>query len=147
MTARLVVDGYNVIHAWDDLKALLGRSLEQARDELAGRLAVYSYITGWEVTLVFDAHLTTGNPGSKEIRDGVEVVFTRSGSSADHAIERLAFEARERGESLMVATSDRFHRDMLRGMGAGVIDALELRRQVQDAEAEMTRRLKEYQAP
>ena len=147
MTARLVVDGYNVVHAWDDLRALMGESLALAREELAGRLAVYSYITGWSVTLVFDAHQTVRSPGSREVRDGVEILFTKSGSTADHAIERLAYEARERGESLMVATSDRFHRDMLRGMGAGVIDAQELRRQVLDAEAEMTRRLKSYEAP
>ena len=146
MGPRLLVDGYNVVHAWDDLKTLMSASLEQARDRLVGRLSVYSHISGSAVTVVFDAHLTSGNPGSREVRDGVEVVFTRSGSTADHAVERMAYEARERGEALTAATSDRFHADMLRGMGAGVIDALELRRRVEDAEGEMTRRLRTYGA-
>jgi len=61
MGPRLLVDGYNVVHAWDDLKTLMSASLEQARDRLVGRLSVYSHISGWAVTVVFDAHLTSGN--------------------------------------------------------------------------------------
>ena len=81
------------------------------------------------------------------MRDGVRVLFTRRGHSADHAIERLAYLARERGELLLVATSDSFHRSMLRGMGAAVIGTDELLRQVQDAEAELARQLRNHSRP
>jgi len=52
---RLIVDGYNIIHAWTPLKALMHESLEAARDRLIDRLAVYGQVTGAEVTVVFDA--------------------------------------------------------------------------------------------
>ena len=142
MSDRLLVDGYNVIHAWPDLRRLLDESLELARDGLVARLAVLAQVAGTEVTVVFDAHRTRARRETEEVRDGVRVVFTRRGHSADHAIERRAFAAREAGETLQVATSDSFHRDMLRGMGAGVIDTSELLRRVEAAEAELAARLR-----
>ena len=140
----LVVDGYNVIHAWEDLRALLAVSLELARDRLVERLAVFSQVTETEVLVIFDAQRTAASRASEAVRDGVRVVFTRRGHTADHAIERLAYQAMQRREPMLVATSDRFHRAMLRGMGAAVIDARELGRQVAEAELELTRRLRRY---
>lgn len=144
MKERLVVDGYNVIHAWQELRQLAGESLQLARERLVDRLGTLSLITGTDVTVVFDAHHTTGSPGAREQKGGVEVVFTPSGSSADHVIERLAYAARADRESLLVATSDRFHGDMLRGLGAAVIDVRELERQVAEAERELARQLLRY---
>lgn len=144
MTERLVVDGYNVIHAWPDLRSLLAESLEQARDRLVERLAVLTQVTGTEVSVVFDAHRRRGGRGHQEVRDGVRVVFTGHARSADQVIERMAFEARGRRDPMLVATSDSTHRAMLRGMGAGVIEGLELLRRVEDAEAELGRRLQAY---
>ena len=143
MRDQLLVDGYNVLHAWPELRELLGESLELARDRLVDRLATLGHVTGTEVTVVFDAHRTWARRDSEELRDGVRVVFTRRGRSADHAIERWAYQAREQGQPILVATSDSFHRAMLRGMGAGVIDAAELLRQVEAAEAQLSRRLRE----
>ena len=144
--ARVIVDGYNVIHAWPSLKRLLaGASLEDARDELIRRLSAMAIVTGETVTVVFDAHHSTSMANSEETVEGVRVIFTRKGHSADHAIERLAYEARNSGDVITVATSDRFQRDLVRGMGGAVISALELERRVEDAEKEMTRRLKRYQ--
>ncbi len=143
---RLIVDGYNVIHAWTSLKRLAGSaSLEAARDKLVERLAVLGQISGDSVTVVFDAHHSAAMANSEESVDGVRVVFTRKGHSADHAIERIAYAARDAGDVITVATSDRFQRDLVRGMGGAVISALELERWVIDAEAEMTRRVKRYQ--
>ena len=144
--AQLIVDGYNVVHAWPSLKRLLTTaSLEAARDELVGRLSVYGMVSGEEVTVVFDAHHSNAMSNSEESVDGVRVVFTRRGHSADHSIERLAYLASQAGEVITVATSDRFQRDLVRGMGGAVISALELERRVDDAEKEMTRRVKRYQ--
>ena len=142
---RLVVDGYNVVHAWPDLKRLLSVSLEAARDGLVERLAVYSLVTGTEVTVVFDAHRTTAQNSAQEEKDGVKVIFTRKGHSADHAIERIAYQAAEAGDMITVATSDRFQRDLVHGTGGAVVSALELERRVIEAEAELARRVKRYE--
>ena len=142
----MVVDGYNVIHAWPELKRLLsGASLESARDRLIERLSVFGMVAGAEVTVVFDAHHSTARSNSEQVVEGVHVVFTRKGHSADHAIERIAYDASQVGDMITVATSDRFQRDLVRGMGGAVISALDLERRVIDAEEELTRRVKKYQ--
>lgn len=141
---RVIVDGYNVIHAWVPLKRLLDVSLEVARDKLIERLAVYAMVSGSDVTVVFDAHHSAARKNSEELVEGVHVVFTRKGHSADHVIERLAYAAGEAGDVITVATSDRMQRDLVRGMGGAVIDARELERRVIDAEQEMGRRVEKY---
>ena len=142
---RVIVDGYNVIHAWPPLKRLLGdATLEAARDKLIERLSVFGMVAGADVTVVFDAHHSAARSSSEELIEGVHVMFTRKGHSADHAIERIAYAASEVGDMITVATSDRFQSDLVRGMGGAVISALELERRVVDAEAEMDRRVKKY---
>ena len=142
---QLIVDGYNIVHAWPSLKRLLtSASLEAAREKLVERLSVLGMISGEEVTVVFDAHHSSAMSNSEETVDGVRVVFTRKGHSADHSIERLAYRASEAGEIITVATSDRFEGDLVRGRGGAVITALELERRVEDAEREMTRRVQRY---
>ena len=142
---QLIVEGYNIVHAWPSLKRLLtSASLEAAREKLVERLSVLGMISGEEVTVVFDAHHSSAMSNSEETVDGVRVVFTRKGHSADHSIERLAYRASEAGEIITVATSDRFEGDLVRGMGGAVITALELERRVEDAEREMTRRVQRY---
>ncbi len=143
---QLIVDGYNVVHAWPTLKRLMSAaSLEDARDELVRRLSVLGMVSGEDVTVVFDAHHSKAMSNSQETVDGVRVIFTRKGHSADHSIERLAYQARNAGEVITVATSDRFQGDLVRGMGGAVISALELERRVVDAEQEITRRVQRYQ--
>ena len=142
----MVVDGYNVIHAWPDLKHLLSAaSLEAARDRLIDRLSVFGLVAGADVTVVFDAHHSAARTNSEQDVEGVHVVFTRKGHSADHAIERIAYAAAQVGDVITVATSDRFQRDLVRGMGGAVISALELERRVVEAESEMGRRVQKYQ--
>ena len=142
---RLIVDGYNVIHAWPSLKRLLDVSLEAARDELVQRLSVYGLVSGTEVTVVFDAHHSAARANAEEVVEGVRVLFTRKGHSADHAIERIAYGATGAGDVITVATSDRFQRDLVRGMGGAVISAPELERRVIEAEQELGRRIEKYQ--
>ncbi|HEY3586674.1 MAG TPA: NYN domain-containing protein [Myxococcaceae bacterium] len=140
---RLIVDGYNVIHAWPSLKRVMQEaSLEAARDGLVERVSVLGMVTGVEATVVFDSNRAAAS--SESMVGDVRVLFTRKGHSADHAIERLAYTASEAGDVITVATSDRFQRDLVRGMGGAVISALELERQVLEAEAEMSRRVKRY---
>jgi predicted RNA-binding protein with PIN domain len=142
---RVIVDGYNVIHAWPQLKRLLGdASLEAARDKLIERLSVFGMVAGADVTVVFDAHHSTARTNSEEVVEGVHVLFTRKGHSADHVIERIAYEASQSGDLITVATSDRFQRDLVRGMGGAVISAEELERRVVEAESEMGRSVQRY---
>jgi uncharacterized protein len=141
---RVIVDGYNVIHAWVPLKRLLDVSLEAARDKLIERLAIYGMVSGSEVTVVFDAHHSASRTNSEEMVEGVRVVFTRKGHSADQVIERIAYATGAAGDVITVATSDRTQRDLVRGMGGAVIDARELERRVVDAEQEMGRRVDKY---
>jgi len=141
---RLIVDGYNIIHAWTPLKALMHESLEAARDRLIDRLAVYGQVTGAEVTVVFDAHRTTSMANAEEWNQGVRVIFTRKGHSADHAIERLAYAVTAGEDPVTVATSDRFQSDLVRGMGGAVISALELGRRVVEAEKDLGRTVERY---
>lgn len=154
---RVVVDGYNVIHAWPSLKKLMTEaSLEAARDKLVERLSILGIVAGADVTVVFDAHHSAAWTNSEELVEGVHVLFTRKGHSADHAIERIAYAAvnkshpdrasapKQVDDIITVATSDRFQRDLVRGMGGAVISAEELERRVVDAEEEMGRRIKRY---
>jgi len=143
---RVIVDGYNVIHAWPQLKRILSdASLEAARDKLIDRLSVFAMVHGADVTVVFDAHHSAVRTNSEEVVEGVRVVFTRKGHSADHVIERIAYDASQSGDMITVATSDRFQRDLVRGMGGAVISAEELERRVVDAEQEMGRSVRRYQ--
>ena len=142
---RLIVDGYNVIHAWPDLKALMQHSLEDARDRLIERMGVYAQVTGADVTVVFDAHRTRAMTAVEERQQGVRVMFTRKGMSADHAIERMAYAATGAGDPLTVATSDRFQRDLVRGMGGAVISSPELERRVVEVEKQLSRTVEKYQ--
>jgi hypothetical protein len=91
----LIVDGYNIIHGWPELKAVLGKGpLEEARRLLLVRLSEYSSVTGVDVTVVFDGPRRPNIPTAPaEIVDGVRVHFSGRSGSADHLIERLAYEA------------------------------------------------------
>lgn len=86
---RVIVDGYNVIHAWPQLKRLLvDASLEAARDTLIERLSVFGDVAGADVTVVFDAHRSAARTNSEAVVEGVHVIFTRKGHSADRVIEK-----------------------------------------------------------
>src|SRR5207244_11867563 len=137
-----IVDRYHVLDACASLKRLLASAfLEAAGDELIKRLSVLGMISGEELTVVFDAHHSKAMSNSEETVDGVRVIFTRKGHSADHSIERLAYQASPTGDLITVAPSDRFQRDLVRGMGGAVISAAELERRVDEADREMTRRV------
>jgi predicted RNA-binding protein with PIN domain len=141
---RLIVDGYNIIHAWPSLKRLLGVSLEAARDKLVERLSVYGLVTGAEVTVVFDAHRAASRTNSEQMVEGVRVIFARKGHSADQVIERLAYGAAGAGDMVTVATSDHSQSDLVRGMGGAVVSATELERRMIEAEEELGRRVQKY---
>jgi predicted RNA-binding protein with PIN domain len=132
----LIVDGYNVIHAWPRLKrALSERGLEDARRLLIQALSEYAAQTGVAVTVVFDAHSRVGDRNAAESIDGVTVRYGTTTASADHVIERLANEASRHGNAadVVVATGDRLQRSMVTAMGAGTMSAKALEEEVTSA--------------
>ena len=102
---RIIVDGYNVIFAWDELRALSAKSLELARSKLVDILINYRSYTKAEVVLVFDAYRVPGGQGAKYDEAKLHIVFTREDETADMYIERLVGEI-GKNESVRVVTSD-----------------------------------------
>ncbi len=138
--SELVVDGYNIIHAWPELSPLIrGGRGEEARRRLVAMLGEYAAASGQRVTVVFDAHGRRRDRGGGESIDGVHVIFGNTAQTADHVIERRVAIASQRGDarSVTVATADRLQRDMVMAMGGAVIGAEALRQVVQGVKAEV----------
>ena len=114
----LVVDGYNVIFAWDELKALASDNLDLARRRLAEILLSYRGFTGSEVVLVFDGYAVKGNPGEKSDFHGLRVVYTKQNESADLYIQELLHSI-GKNNSVRVVTSDNLIR--LSALGSGIL--------------------------
>jgi len=131
----LLVDGYNVIYAWSELKAV---SLEHARDRLLGVLAEYGILTGMQVMVVFDAHHVRHGTGHVEDREGVTVVYTREGETADSFIERLA--GRLPPGRLFVVTGDACEQMVSFGRGAFRVTPLELKEEIRRVKSEVQSR-------
>ena len=129
MKPLLVVDGYNVIGAWE-LAAKKGWSFEECREQLTVRLEEYAAFHGCEVILVFDGTRSERLLRSHETRGTVEVVFTRHGEIADQYIERLcdsyAEDVEFRRAEVRVATSDALEQTIILGRGATRISSREL---------------------
>ena len=103
---RVIVDGYNVIFAWDELRAPADSGhIDAARERLMDALSNYAAFTRREVVVVFDGYRVPGGQGEKFDRSGLHVVFTRQGETADAYMEKLADEI-GKNESVRVVTSD-----------------------------------------
>ena len=88
----LIVDGYNMIFSWDELKKIGEDNMDVARKMLMDMLSSYCGFTKTEMLLVFDAYKTAGNKGIKEEYQNLKIAFTRDGETADAYIERIANE-------------------------------------------------------
>ncbi|MDO4739269.1 MAG: NYN domain-containing protein [Eubacteriales bacterium] len=132
--ALLIVDGYNVLNAWRG--KLKNMPLADARDDLIHALADYAGYTGQQIVLVFDAWKSERIARTIEhVPATLQVVFTRRGETADHYIERMCEEVRDRVEygrlTLRVATSDSIEQTLVMGRGAIRISARELLREIE----------------
>ena len=114
----VIIDGYNLIFAWDELKALASERLDLAREKLCDLLSGYAGFTGKDVVLVFDGFRTAGNPGSKSEVHNIRVAYTAEGETGDAYIERLVNEI-GKNEAVRVVTSDNLIR--LSALRAGVL--------------------------
>ena len=134
----LLVDGYNIIFAWEDLSALAKDSLAAARQKLMDILCNYQGFKKCVLILVFDAYRVPGSPGTVEKYHNIHVVYTREAETADMYIERVTHEiGRER--RVRVATSDGMEQIIILGHGAYRLSARQFREEVDEVEREIRR--------
>lgn len=130
--AYLLVDGYNVIFAWDELKSIAADNLDAARTRLADYLCNYQGIRRMSLILVFDAYRVKGH--DTEIYDyhNIHVVYTKEAETADAYIEKFAHENGKKYD-ITVATSDGLEQIIIIGAGCRRISARELQDEIKDA--------------
>lgn len=126
----LLVDGYNIIFAWDDLKALSVHSMDAARSKLMDILSNYQGYTGCHVILVFDAYRVEGFPGELMRWHNIDVVFTKEAETADQYIEKTAHAIGGKYK-VTVATSDGLEQVIIRSQGCLLLSARELREELE----------------
>ncbi|RHW36227.1 hypothetical protein D1B33_11360 [Lysinibacillus yapensis] len=130
MQTILIVDGYNMIGAWKELRPLRDTNFEEARNRLLELMAEYKAAMGGRVIVVFDAHQV---PGIQQtyIQNAVEIIYTRKNETADERIEKLTNELKGRKIQIYVATSDMTEQNVIFGNGA-------LRKSARELEIEMS---------
>ena len=134
----LIVDGYNIIFAWEELAELAGSDLDAARRRLCDILSSYAGFKKCHLVLVFDGYKVKGNPGEKESFHNIQVVYTKENQTADAYIEALAHQI-GRNYAVKVATSDALVQ--LSSLRSGVLrmSARELRLEVESVSKEMAK--------
>ena len=132
----LLVDGYNIIFAWDELNALSKESLDAARHKLMDILCNYQGYQKCVLILVFDAYRVPGSPGSIEQYHNIHVVYTKEAETADMFIERVTHEI-GRNRRVRVATSDGMEQIIILGHGALRVSARMFHEEVQNVEKQI----------
>jgi hypothetical protein len=140
----LIVDGYNMIGAWPELREAAERDLEEARDRLIELLADYQGFTGIKVIVVFDAHQVPGL-GARLKQRGLDVRYTKEKETADECIERLVGELMRRSRRIQVATSDYAEQRVIFGRGALRLSARELLNQVRESRRQIEQTIRHRQ--
>ncbi|WP_044916722.1 translation factor GTPase family protein [Oribacterium sp. FC2011] len=125
----LLVDGYNIIFAWDELNELAKSNLDAARGKLQDILSNYAGYTGKEVIVVFDAYRVQGHQVEQTRYHNIYVVFTREAMTADEYIEEETHELKKQ-YSVTVATSDKVVQVITWGAGAVLLSARNLKDEV-----------------
>ncbi len=121
----LLVDGYNIIFAWDELRKIADESIDAARDKLINMLCNYQGVKKMELILVFDAYKVEGGKGSVTKEGGIYVVYTKEAETADAYIERTTHELRKQ-HHVKVATSDGLEQVIIMSSGALRMSARDL---------------------
>lgn len=122
----LIVDGYNIINAWDELKTLGKEDLEAAREKLVDNIIEYSSYTGAEAIVVFDAYQVKNSKEKIESRKNVTIVYTKEHQTADSYIEKF-ISTLSKYDIVKVATNDYAEQQIILGKGATRISSRELK--------------------
>ncbi|HOE56424.1 MAG TPA: TetM/TetW/TetO/TetS family tetracycline resistance ribosomal protection protein [Bacillota bacterium] len=128
----LLVDGYNVIHAWPELKELADINIESARMKLLDSLSNYQWIRKCKIIVVFDAYRVQGHYEEMADYHNIHVVYTREAQTADEYIEKFAHDNKKK-YNIAVATSDGLQQIIVRGAGCSLLSARELKAEIKTA--------------
>ena len=139
----LLIDGYNIIFAWDELKSIANDNLEDARKALISRMTQYKAFCDVEVIIVFDAYKVKGNIGEIERTGGLSVVYTKEAQTADAYIEKTAREL-SKNYKVTVATSDSLEQLIVFGSGAYRMSARTFHQEVEETEARIKKAISDY---
>ncbi|MBP3384107.1 MAG: TetM/TetW/TetO/TetS family tetracycline resistance ribosomal protection protein [Firmicutes bacterium] len=139
----LLVDGYNIIFAWDELKELAKVNIDGAREALIEVLNNYQGYKKCNIIAVFDAYKVKGGVRREERHGNVDVVFTKEAETADTYIERTTHEMKGKYQ-VRVATSDRLEQMIIMGNDAFKVSAKEFKAEIEHANAEISAFLEEY---
>lgn len=132
----LLVDGYNIIFAWEELKELAAVNIDSARDKLLDILCNYQGIRRCGLIAVFDAYRVQGHPTEFLDYHNIHVVFTKEAETADQYIEKFAHENNKKYK-ITVATSDHLEQIIIRGQGCALLSARELQEEISRAENQL----------
>lgn len=139
----LLVDGYNIIFASDEMKKTAAESLEDARIELIEKISNYKIMHPYEIILVFDAYKVKGNRREIEKQGSISVVYTKEAETADAYIEKVTKEL-GRKHRVYVATSDGLEQMIILGNGAQRIPASSFIKELREAEEKITEMVQLY---
>jgi predicted RNA-binding protein with PIN domain len=141
--ARILVDGYSLLHNWPGLAPGQPRHSGRARDELIYVLTRYHDATGEPITIFFDGAGAPPHTPANESSAAVEVLFSRAGQTADEMIERAAHRFQDYGEVLVV-TDDHAERDTVTGLGGMASSCANFIRMIESALTELQDELRNY---
>ena len=136
----LIIDGYNVIFAWEEWKELARANLDSAREAFLEILENYQGYRQIGILVVFDGYRVAGNPGSRTQYGNIQVVYTKEAETADHFIEKTAFELGKKYK-ITVVTSDRLVQMAAFGDGAGRMSAREFYLEIAGTTEEIRQKL------
>ena len=128
----LIVDGYNIINAWDNLKEISKVDLDGAREKLVHYIIEYAQYTGKKAIIVFDAYNVKNSKEKIEERKYITIVYTKEHQTADSYIEKY-ISSLSKYDDIEVATSDYEEQQIILGKGASRISARELKLYVDSA--------------
>ena len=128
----LLVDGYNIIYAWEELAELAEENMAAARDKLQDILCNYQAIKKCALIIVFDAYRVKGSQARVFSYHDIQVVYTKEAETADQYIEKYAHENQKKYD-ITVATSDGLEQIIIRGAGSMLLSARELKIEVEEA--------------
>lgn len=136
---KIFVDGYNVINSWPGLRDIKEYSYEAARMKLTDMLQNYSAFKGWNIIIVFDAHMVKGSLEKKERMGNLTVVFTKEGETADSYIERIVNKI-GRSSEVYVVTSDSLEQQITFQRGAVRISSIEFYHSVTNDSSKLSKK-------
>lgn len=140
----LLVDGYNIIYAWEDLKELADENIDAARGKLLDDMCNYQGMKGYEIIVVFDAYRVKGHETEVLNYMNIHVVYTKEAETADQYIEKFAHE-HGRKYDVTVATSDGMEQIIIRGQGCTLRSARELKEDMEMAKQQLREEYLEQQ--